>query len=370
MIGSAFVLASFGAMVLAQGAQSAPPATQPTTAPKPTASAARPMLVLGGIVVRPDETRKGWVGNGGPGDFEGYVWGDADLCAFGADGKEPASMPYVGWHMKGHVVSRTVDGLAAQIDWQRIWDNGVRITDGARGSMQVSMRNGESLQLDVAKPASDRCNTQAMRLEAIVADRAEWLSVQMMPFGQTGYVTTRFKPTLTKFGKVGTSGVVQTPEFRTRPRESLFWNFAATGVTSTERFDIEIWLVQTLANGTESAQRIALQAVQGGSRFAFPAVPVASSSGQANVEFAGNVSVMITKAGQELVLNLARTILVNGTGQTSQSGVKRIAMPAPSDVTSFELPPLTDAERALVGDQRFSIRVKIVKSMIGSGGKE
>jgi hypothetical protein len=369
MIGSTIVIASLGALVIAQGQAAA----QTTTAPPATTSATRPTLQIGGIVVRPDETRKGWVGNVGESDFEGYVWADADLCTFGADGKEPATPPYVGWYMKGHVVSKTADGLAAQINWQRMWDKGTRISDGARGSMQVSMRNGDMLQLDAAAPASSRCNTLAMRLEAVVSDGAEWLTLKMPKFYVVD-ILPRVKDT--KQMKVepivtgGRSGARYAGVRDRAPGESYFWSYRGAGATSIDRFDVEIWLVHTPPGGAETAQRIALQSVQGGSRFAFPLVPVSSASGQVNVEFTGNVSVVVLNSTQELILNLSRRILVDGAGRTSHSGAKRIAMPAPTDVTSFELPPLTEAEQALIGGQRFSIRVKIGKTTIGTGGKD
>ena len=110
----------------------------------------------------------GFAGESGIEPFESYAWANETLCLLSASSREPATIPAVGWFFRGRVLKRTGDEFLVDIEWARLWDHNTRLTNGPKGSMQVTLRTGEPLTLDEVTPAVGGCPVIGARLEAAI----------------------------------------------------------------------------------------------------------------------------------------------------------------------------------------------------------
>jgi hypothetical protein len=123
--------------------------------------------------------------------LESYVWVNPSLCGLSASDTPPATVPGVGWHFTGQVVSRSPGQMAVRVNWQRMWENGTRLSNGPRGTQDITLRNGERVELDRVLPVgASSCGAVEAKLEAAVVDtpafRLGVMSGQFVGVGRGG----------------------------------------------------------------------------------------------------------------------------------------------------------------------------------------
>jgi hypothetical protein len=284
-----------------------------------------------------------------------------DACSLGAGRLGPETTgstertptglrTHIVWQVSGRVVDRTAYGLAVAIDWRRIVDAGQPIGNGPGGSMQVTMRVGERLQLDSATtPAgamSALCGeSSAIRLEASVISRAD------QPYGVgTGGRGGggRGRPVGTSGGAIGSgtgggvgSGAAVGGRGAGTGSGGGAGGAGASGISGgrggsgsgggggrggggaggrgggggagvnagaadllgglraldaalqaqqARRLNLELWLVHVAPNREESVQRVAIRTA-GATNYGFPAIALPTADG-ANVEVTGQVQLL------------------------------------------------------------------------------
>jgi hypothetical protein len=103
--------------------------------------------------------------------LESYVWVNPSLCGLSASDTPPTTVPGVGWHFTGQVLSSSPGQMAVRVEWQRMWENGARLSNGPRGTQDITLRNGERVELDRVLPVgASSCGAVEAKLEAAVVD--------------------------------------------------------------------------------------------------------------------------------------------------------------------------------------------------------
>jgi hypothetical protein len=342
--------------------------------------------------LRADMTRSGSAGDRGVDRFESHVWSNASLCQLAAADAEPRETPAIGWHFTGRVVQPAGDGYLVEIDWLRKWDGAAAAASAASGggrfgSLQVVMRPGDRLLLDKAEPAAPgQCDVREARLEASIEPRARTLrrSVTTTSDGTMVVLSPGGSGVAGGGGGAGTgSGGGGRGSIRGGRgaagsggggggRGSSPAGAGASGagddraggspqrVDPSRRYDGELWLVHTLADGTEAAQKQTLSFGADNRDFAFPPIPVATTQGVIDVEVAGAIRITSSAtAGERLLMVITRQL----TGPAGESlgwggASKSIAIPPPGEVVSFELPSRLSTRVNLDG-QTVSIRLRV-----------
>jgi len=71
-----------------------------------------------------------------------------------------------GWRLRITPVS-AADGLAMDVDWQRMWDRGAAITNGPRGKSRITLHEGDKILLDYipGDGADAHCDALGMALQ-------------------------------------------------------------------------------------------------------------------------------------------------------------------------------------------------------------
>ena len=113
----------------------------------------------------------------------GYLWLSPDLCLISAGRTEPVgtkvsdgksfsaatNIPGAGWFVSGRVLSRDGDEVKVHVEWERRWDRSVRLTNGPKGSQDLTLHPGDRRAFDGVGPsARGSCRATAGRLEAAV----------------------------------------------------------------------------------------------------------------------------------------------------------------------------------------------------------
>lgn len=301
--------------------------------------------------VRTDGSHGGRAGDHGVESFESYVWSQAGLCSLSAAGVEPATTPFVGWHFQGRVLQPVEDGgYLVEIDWQRRWD-GSRLASDRSGFLQVVMRAGDRLPLDlIAASSPGSCDVKDLRLEA---------SLVPNPRGSDRSVLTLSGPVeFVLEGRGGARGSIR------GGRGSTVGGGRGSGndqpVEPSRRYEAELWVVQTLTDGTERAQKQTLSFGGDGRDFAFPPIRVTVGQDPIEVTVAGLLRVVssATSGEQLLVMILRQLTAADGASLGSGGASKVIAIPPAGEVVSFELPAQLSARVAL-RDQTISVRLRL-----------
>jgi len=116
--------------------------------------------------------------------FMSFITADRGLCSLSAGG-EPRGVPAIGWRLSGQVLSRAAQEMTVRIEWQRVWDGGVRQTKPRSGTLEAPIRIGERVLLDsVRSPGLTDCGATSGRLEVVVVSRSP--GVPPMPGATTG----------------------------------------------------------------------------------------------------------------------------------------------------------------------------------------
>lgn len=224
--------------------------------------------------------------------FAYFVHAGSDLCGqVTFDESEPVTAGS-GWRISGEILESSAEQLTARIDWQRLWERGQRLADGPRGSTRLTLRRNDRVPLDyiAAAGATKQCDRVGLGLD-ITAER------------HAVFNTTR-------------------------------------SVTDAE-FDAELWLLRN-RDGQQPAvlyQRVRTRS--GGAGFVFrPARDAADQSPYA-VEITGRIQSARQSDGTPGMFvgleRLFRNLSPEGTSPRGGSG-RTIALPAPDDVISFDLP--------------------------------
>ncbi len=327
----AMLLAAASLVVPALGAQA--PQEAPTQL----------VLTISATPVYPDGKVRTWVGSDGiTSEDTGYLFGGPNPCSAGAsvkepDEKSPHGVPGYGWRYSARVLQRQDDNLLVEISWQRLWEQSRRIENGQKGSMQVSLHSGDRLPLDdIFMPLVDGCNASGLHLEASAVKRA----VPTPGAKMSGVEVARARAAELERGTTSVTG------------------FGSGIASSAEPVNVDVWLVHTLANGTEEVQRMTMSASPS-SQFRFPPITVGTAEGNATVEISGGVWAIVDTSGEkQLRVMIGRVVrdnpALNGVGHS----ISAHPMPKPGEVYSFETPELRSKGEPVKSD-RVSLRLRI-----------
>jgi hypothetical protein len=132
--------------------------------PSPTAP---PVLEISARLIGADGQPIAGASKTGSGDFQGFVWSDSS-CALASGDREASKTPAIGWQFTAHVQQLNGDILAAEIEWQRVWDDQKRIADGPKGKVSRGIRMGDRVEIDRFDPGASlrSCGASAVQLEA------------------------------------------------------------------------------------------------------------------------------------------------------------------------------------------------------------
>lgn len=289
-----------------------------------------------------DGRASGFAGDQGNDLFESYVWTNESLCTRGASERELSTAPAFGWFIRGRVLKVTGNDFFVDIQWRRLWDRGVRRTDGPNGSMQVTLRAGDRLTLDEVAPSGASCGIASARLEAAIVPR--FRRVTSGPIGAGRGVTAGG-------GAGGASG-------------GRGWGSASgrSGSQAASRqFGAEVWLVHKLPSGEEDVQRMTLEFGHAGSKFTFPPVEVTKDGEKAIVDVGGVLRITTVAGAEKLAVSLGRMIkrkITSGGGSYTH-----LDIPGGTDVLSFELPVMTSRSDPGLASHfdghSFSVRLRV-----------
>jgi hypothetical protein len=314
----------------------------------------------------------GFAGDGGIDRFESYAWANESLCLLSASSREPAVAPAVGWHFRGSVLKRANDEFLVEIEWVRLWDQYARLTEGPKGSMQVTLRPGEPLTLDEVTPVSGACQVVAARLEAAILPQ-----IRPRRAGGGGYGGgtggSRYGTGGASTGATARSGASAGPvrggygggsgggtTTDGVPDHPIMTALSAAD-TYRRQFTAEVWLVHKLPSGVENVQRLALVFGRMTTQFGFPPIEVLKGGERGTFEVTGSLALVTLNGQEKLVLNIGRS--ARKSISVVGGSLKHIDLPAPGDVLSFEFPwsgtrheyPL----RAHFDGHGFSVRLRV-----------
>ncbi len=284
--------------------------------------------------------------------LQGYVWSNESLCSVAASGTQPRQAPAVGWRFSGRIVQRLGDEFFVEVDWQRVWDQSMRLVGGPSGVVQLTLRAGDRLELDRVAPAtSGSCDVTSARLEVAVVPRA-------MPLGPSGGGTGGGGGAGGRHG--GTGGGVASHH----PKSPVASGSVVGGSASVapappavvSDFEAEMWLLHRMPDGVEEVMR---QSVTFGSTprvFSFS--PIRVGAGPNSVAISGTLLLLpVTGASRLFRVAIERQIKTDGKPDVSGRSFRSMVLPSPADVISFELPS-SQGIAALDGHQ-FSIRLRV-----------
>jgi hypothetical protein len=345
--------------------------------------------------------------------LDSYVWADQTLCGMGAGDQPSGTTPWVGWHFTGTVLADVPGEMTVRIDWKRVWENGVKVQNGAGGTQTIKLRNGERVELDRITPANPGgCGTIEAKLEAAVTSRASYFLGVARGGGRGVLSGVGAGARGGAAGRGAGAGVGSGTGTGTDATGTLQKNARTLRLIKQGPYDAEIWLVHKKPDGTEVVQQQIVRFGAAPKPFVFPPEEVPGGGGAITVDIAGSLQLNgpgyrfynfsnfnfaqgyggrgaatgqfaradpptppspPARAGQaaasaetpatpRFMLSIARharrtTPFVDTRGATDMS----LEMPKPGDVLSFELPPLQKATEDLLKGHTFSIRVRITE---------
>jgi hypothetical protein len=320
------------------------------TAARDALASPSPALSIVVRALREDGRGSATAGDRGVDRFETFVWTDEGLCSMSAANREPTTVPWAGWRLGGRVVGPVDDdGYMVEIDWQRVWQDSRRLSFGPMGFMQVVMHVDTTVLLDeLAAAAPERCGGTTARLEASLG--APTSRNNALRSGLAGGSTVAGGATV--FRGLSGSGRVAGAA-RGGGRATARAGAGDTGSGGDTRPGVverresissgraEVWLVHTLADGTERAQKQIVQFGDGSQRYVFPPVRVGAAEDRYWVAVAGVLDRLAATAAQpeHLHVLIERELTEASGARVSSGGASRmVETPAPGAVVSFELP--------------------------------
>jgi hypothetical protein len=137
------------------------------------------------------------------------------------------------------------------------------------------------------------------------------------------------------------------------------------GTTIGAQFEAEIWLVHQQPKGPEQVQQQTIRFGGAGTDISFPPVTVNTSRGIVNVDITGRLQVTDATANT-IDVTISRRARAAGSPPLDTTGWSKVAVQVtnPSEVLSFEFPPLQKATEDLLSGHKFSLRLRV------NGGKQ
>ena len=246
------------------------------------------------------------------------------------------------WRFSGKVLSSNLDEAVLELEWQRIVDRGEAVT-APTGNVQLTLKAGEHVVLDRVIPdAPSRCSITGASFEARYS-RARLA---------TGLQRSEESRGESRGGGARIEGRV--PEWRLRAQAVM------------KAVDVNLWLVHSAPGRPDEVLHQTLLATNRGAAFAFSPVTVDTTQGPVAIQVTGSLAVTSSGVGDQLVFTTNRRVTsarsdlpVRDTAPDSHGSSRTtIPMPAPTDVLSFEMPPLRLKGLPALPDQ-FSVRVRV-----------
>ena len=257
----------------------------------------------------------------------------------GASSTPPVEPIGTGWHVKGETLRRDGDVLTVTVTWQKLWEDSRWLRNSREDSKTLTLRMGERLVLDPVTPAAYTCGDA--RLEAGIVTRPVWQLKRGGTSSGTGSVLMRSSDLLRK----GSA-----PELP-----------AAAVLPPGPVADLELWLVDTWADGSEHAvrQRVRTGISADAGSFRFTSAVTSTTGDKSVVSITGDVR-SVAGPTPRILLHVDRRVVVEGTRPRGSSGTSTVnlAMPDPTDVIGIELPGGREAA-PLVPGHRYSLRLRL-----------
>jgi hypothetical protein len=301
---------------------------------------------------RGDGSRSASGGDSDPAALEGYVWSSSGCGDVAASGKPPANAPAVGWHYSGRVIDRTADSLTVRIEWERVRDRSMAPGDKPlTGNTTATLRRGDLLELDRMLPTGQvSCQTAIIKLEAST---------------ELGSPTPGGRGSGTGGGRSGVgagsgggSGAGRAAGSAGSGSGAGSGGGVGAGSIAGPSYTAELWLVHHPPNAAEETQRLVVR-LGDNSAFVFPAVPVPTAQGKADVEVSGVLRLLAGGESDRLFVAITRRVAAAGQPDRTGNSGRIIPLPAPADVISFVLPSSAPSPQDWLAGHQFSLRLRI-----------
>ena len=291
------------------------------------------------------------------GPFESNVFAGPP-CSVGSGTKEPPATARNAWRITGQVIDISSDSAVVQVDWQRSKESG-QATHGPAGSDRLTLQKGTPVVLDaVWADATGTCDVVRISLEARLAPRT---------VGRGGGVG--FGP---RAGSSGGDGGVGSGSGSGSGAGAGSGGGARIVSAATSRsdtsYDVELWLVHQPLSGQERVTQMKPRIKGDWGRFTFPALSIPTPRGTLNVEVLCGYVIAAGESGdQQLAFSTSRKVTFVPAGgnatvnapETSGRSETRIPMPGPTEVLSFEMPPLHAPAGGPTLPDRLSVRLRL-----------
>ena len=295
------------------------------------------------------------------GPFEGNVFANSP-CAVGSSSKEPPPGARNAWRISGQVIDLSSDSAIVQVDWQRSKQSG-EATARPTGSDRLTLQNGTPVILDsVWADATASCDVVRITLEARLAPR---------PAGRGGGVGFGLRPGSGASGgaRAGSGSGSGSGAGSGSGGGALIDGPNAGRVNADAVYDVELWLVHQPGTGDERVVQAKPRFKGSWFQFTLSPLRIDTPRGVLSVEVSGALSVATGTAGEkELTFSTRRSVVLAQAGgngdqvgkpEVSGSRETRMPMPSPTDVLSFEMPPLEIPGGGPALPDRVSLRVRI-----------
>jgi len=278
------------------------------------------------------------------------VTADENFCVAGAGS---LAHPHAyAWELSGRIVSRTADTVTADVAWKQLEGPGA---GGAAKTRTVTLKRGERVTLETIRPAGNTPCAAEGQLEVEAGSRVPFIfpMIAGVPGPRaSGTGASSGTSSGTSSGGGGRGGAAAA-----KSGGGGFSLRDPAGVPATlppgAPFNVEIWLIRTLPNGTERveahdrADNVSLVAKK------FGPVSVATPAGNVSVTVGVDLRTF-ARATDPLAILINRDEGIDN--KTDQGGTSRVsAVPGDTEIISLELP-----QSSRYAD-RFSVRLKFTK---------
>jgi hypothetical protein len=347
--------------------------------PQMAAAALRsdPVVQIGLFGYESDGRLRAYVSTGGhsePGPLStGIVY--ASGCRMGAGGSMPPAGTDQAWRLSGQVVEFSPQQAIVELTAQRIIRDGQTVNDPAiMQRIVITGTDPVSLEVVSLEPTTT-CRVSKVALEARLAPRvvgsgaagsgagggARVVGVAASGSGASGGVAA------TAGGAGGGTRVISSGAGGTGGIGSggaaVAGGGSGAGSAAVALYDVDLWLVQTPASGAEKVTHATMRIDRTGGSLQFGPVAVATPQGTATVQVRVAIALPTGDAATpQVVFTTSRSVLFTPSGRPprdplTSSGTTTSALPGPTEVLSFEMPPITIPGGPSI-DERFSVRVR------------
>jgi hypothetical protein len=256
------------------------------------------------------------------------------------------------WRFTGKVLSADNERAVVQLNWRRMLAQGKK-TSGNEASVQLTVRNGQSVTLDQPGPS---CPTMNITFEVRYGPRPfDGIRTSGVTAPMSGIVRGSISKRSELPGSTGVTGSAPDPAA------------SPEAVPSKRTFNVDLWIVHAIPGQADQAIHPQLRINENGGQFSLAPLRVKTATGVSTVEISGSLQVVVANGSEErLVFRTARRVTPAAVGAAAADPAHDIVgtstvvnrLPGPDDVVSYEMPPIQIGSETL--PDRFSIRVKIV----------